>query len=179
MSYISSWSIQLWEDKTHELVLASIVTHTTEVGEGWGGWEGMRRRIRRLTIYFEVIFSWLGYMGLIYLHIRSRRTCVQMHAFSFIFHPESTFLAAPDYISVLFGYICMRFPRIFLCSSDIFACVLPRRRVYIIRPIGHSIPTVTHRHSWKLIHNSTTTLSFGGFCHYMHYFPQYKNKTCL
>ena len=109
MSYISSWSIQLWEDKTHELVLASIVTHTTEVGEGWGGWEGMRRRIRRLTIYFEVLFSWLGYMGLIYLHIRSRRTWVQLHAFSFIFHPESTFLAAPDYISVLFGYICMLF----------------------------------------------------------------------
>ena len=72
--------------------------------------------------------------------------------FSFIFHPESAFLAAPDsyfcaslfacvlesafltaqdsYL-VLFGYICMR---------------LPRRRVYIICPIGHSIPTVTYRH---------------------------------
>ena len=25
MSYISSWSIQLWEHKTHELVLVSIV----------------------------------------------------------------------------------------------------------------------------------------------------------
>ena len=139
---------------------------------------GSRRRRRRgrmscprLTNYFQVLYFRNFDIGLIYWHIRSRRTCVQLHAFSFIFHPESTFLAAPDYISVLFGYICMRFtqnqhcsllqihisvlfgyicmrfPRIFLCSSDIFSCVLPRRRVYIIRPIGHSIPTVTHRHS--------------------------------
>ena len=73
--------------------------------------------------------------------------CAVSCFFILYFTRSQHFLLRQIHISVLFGYICMRFPRIFLCSSDIFACVLPRRRVYIIRPIGHSIPTVTHRHS--------------------------------
>ena len=70
-------------------------------------------------------------MGLINWHYRSRRTCVQLHAFLLYFTRNQHFLLRQIHISVLLYHICMRSGVsisycsrfIFLCSSDIFACV--------------------------------------------------------
>ena len=70
-------------------------------------------------------------MGLIYWYYRSRRTCVQLHAFLLYFTRNQHFLLRQIHISVLLYHICMRSGVsisycsrfIFLCSSDIFACV--------------------------------------------------------
>lgn len=143
----------------------------------------------RLTNYFQVLYFRYFDMGLIYWHIRSRRTCVQFHAFFFYISPgvsisccarfiflcflvifacvfwSQHFLLLQIHISVPFGYICMRF------TSPPRLHHLP---YWTFHPYSHTSSYLKNKSIIQQQHSHSMV-----FVIFSIEFTQHKNKTCL